>query len=95
MSENFEDNLSGGEFLLGSESTIPGVSVSDRCFASNGVYCESCREACQFGALRFAPQLDSVPQIAYDTEFCTLCGECALACPQDAISMQQQKPARG
>ena len=54
MSENFEDNLLGGDFLR-----------------------------------------DSVPQIAYDTELCTLCGECALACPQDAISMQQQKPARG
>ena len=92
MSANFEDNLLGGDFLRGSESTIPGVSVPDRCFASNGVYRESCRDACQFGA-RFVTQRDSVPQITYDTELCTLCGEYALACRRDTISMQQQKPA--
>ena len=75
-------------FFLRSEMPAPRVTVSDECFAANGIYCESCRDACDAGALRFVPQRGSVPRLVVESDLCTQCGECAQFCPQDAIRVQ-------
>ena len=75
-------------FFLRSEMPAPRVVVSDECFAANGIYCESCRDACDAGALRFVPQRGSVPRLVVASDLCTQCGECVQFCPQDAIRVR-------
>ncbi|MBL8525401.1 MAG: 4Fe-4S binding protein [Betaproteobacteria bacterium] len=81
-------DLSRRSFLLRSEMPAPSVAVAQHCLALSGVYCDSCRDACETGALRFTPQLGAVPKPALDTNLCTQCGECARLCPQDAIRIR-------
>jgi ferredoxin-type protein NapF len=61
--------------------------VADACLAHRGVHCQSCRDACEPEAVRFA-YLGAVPVPAIDTDLCTGCGSCVAACPVDAIAMR-------
>lgn len=63
------------------------VTLNGQCFALHGVYCESCQDTCESGALRFVPQLGAVPKPMFDSNFCTQCGACAAVCPQSAIQV--------
>ena len=97
MNEHAIANVARRAFLLRSEMPAPEaprVTLTDRCFAMNGIYCESCRDACDSGALRFVPQLGAVPKPTLDPDLCTQCGECAQVCPQDAIRIRPREPAR-
>jgi ferredoxin-type protein NapF len=77
-------------FLLRSEMRAPlppSVAVGPGCLALNGVYCESCRDSCEPGALRFVLQQGAPPRPVFEPQICTRCGECAAACPVNAISV--------
>jgi pyruvate formate lyase activating enzyme len=50
---------------------------------SKCISCETCLETCQAGALT----LDKKNGIITEMSICTLCGECATACPTKAIEM--------
>ena len=95
MGERAITNISRRAFFLRSEMAIATVALTDNCLALNGVYCESCRDSCEAGALRFAPQLGSVPQPFFDTTLCTQCGECVRVCPQDAIRVRPKELSDG
>ncbi len=88
-------NISRRAFFMRSEMAIAAVALTDNCLALHGVYCESCRECCEAGALRFAPQLGSVPKPFFNTDLCTQCGECARVCPQDAIRVRPKEISDG
>ena len=66
---------------------LVSVAISDRCLPRRGIVCESCRDACGDGAIRFvrAPGRAPVPEIAL--ECCTGCGACISVCPESAISV--------
>ena len=85
---NSNPNPSRRAFFLRSEMPALRVAVSDECFAANGIYCESCRDACEAGALRFVPQRGSVPRLVVESDLCTQCAECVQFCPQDAIHVR-------
>ena len=95
MSDNFVTNLSRRAFLLRGETPAPRVSLTDRCFALSGVYCESCRDICESGAIRFSHQLGAVPRPLLEPDRCTQCGECVLVCPRDALRVRPMERADG
>ena len=88
-------NTSRRAFFMRSEMAIATVALADNCLALHGVYCESCRECCEAGALRFAHQRGSVAKPSFDTDLCTQCGECARVCPQDAIRVRPKEMSDG
>lgn len=65
----------------------PSVVLAETCFAFHGVQCESCRDTCEAGALRFMLQAGALPRPVFDAERCTRCGECAKVCPASAITV--------
>lgn len=63
------------------------VAISERCLPRHGILCESCRDACGDGAIRFARAAGKAPIPAVQLDRCTGCGACASVCPQSAISV--------
>ena len=57
-----------------------------QCIAFQGVYCQSCKDACDERAIVFPPARVPAPQIEADR--CTGCGECIGPCPNQALSMK-------
>jgi ferredoxin-type protein NapF len=88
MSLETTADLSRRRFLLRSEMPAPKVAIAAHCLARRGVYCDSCRDACEAGAIRFVPRLSAVPQPTLDADRCTQCGECVRVCPQGAIRVR-------
>ena len=95
MSQSTSTNLSRRAFLFRSAAMAPRVTLTDRCFATSGVYCEACRDVCETGALRFVPQLGSVPVPILDADLCTQCGECAWVCPRGALRVRPLESTNG
>ena len=95
MRDRLAANLSRRAFLLRSEMPVLRVLVTDRCFAAIGVYCESCRDACDTGALSFVPQRGFGSRLVVAPDLCSQCGECTRVCPRDAIRVRPIEPARG
>ncbi|HRQ65145.1 MAG TPA: ferredoxin-type protein NapF [Xanthomonadaceae bacterium] len=66
--------------------------VDHTCLARRGVHCQSCRDACEPEAIRFA-YLGSVPVPEVDLDACSGCGACVAACPADAIAVLHAETA--
>jgi ferredoxin-type protein NapF len=73
----------------------PSVVLDATCFAFHGVQCESCRDTCEAGALRFMLQHGAMARPVFDPARCTRCGECASVCPANAIRVAPKAPAHG
>jgi len=63
------------------------VTISERCLPRHGILCESCRDACGDGAIRFARIAGQTPIPEIEFGRCTGCGACVSVCPQSAISL--------
>ncbi|QLE86028.1 ferredoxin-type protein NapF [Shewanella sp. Scap07] len=61
------------------------AQISDNCLAFNGVWCQSCKDACEPRAITFSPQIGQAPQPIIDIQACTGCGACVAPCPNSAI----------
>lgn len=62
------------------------ISVSDQCLPKRGILCESCRDVCLDGAIRFARNPGQAPIPTISDADCTGCGACISVCPAGAIS---------
>lgn len=62
--------------------------INKRCLAGQGIVCQSCKDACEAGAIHFSRQVGQVPQPRIVAESCTGCGACQAPCPGAAISIQ-------
>lgn len=98
MSQANVPNPSRRAFLFRSETpdpNPPSVVLAATCFAFHGVQCESCRDTCEAGALRFMLQLGAMARPVFDPAACTRCGECARVCPANAITVAPKEAPRG
>lgn len=89
-------NPSRRAFLLRGQApdpSQPSVALAATCFAFHGIHCESCRDTCEAGALRFMLQQGASPRPVFDAERCTRCGECARVCPANAIKVAPREDA--
>ncbi len=62
------------------------VGIGCIAFAQN-VVCRSCGDVCEAAAIRFSPRVGGAACPVVLTERCTGCGECAPACPANAITL--------
>ncbi|SFU81066.1 ferredoxin-type protein NapF [Halomonas korlensis] len=72
------------------ERTAPWRHVAEigpACLGPQGVYCRSCGESCEEGAIHFSFNAQRVPEPAVDTEACSGCGACVSVCPTQAVTV--------
>ena len=79
--------LRGGGGL--DERVSPHARVGAGCLARRGIVCQSCRDACPEGAIRFRPRLGRVAEPEVDLAACTGCGDCVAPCPVAAIRIAE------
>ena len=75
--------LSGGA----GEPTAHVAPIADGCLARRGVVCQSCRDVCAEGAIRFRPAPGRMAAPEVSAADCTGCGECLAVCPVAAIGL--------
>ncbi|MGQ4878036.1 ferredoxin-type protein NapF [Billgrantia sp. LNSP4103-1] len=63
------------------------AAIDQACLGPQGVYCRSCGESCEAGAIRFAFNAQRVPEPTIDTEACSGCGACVSVCPTQAVAV--------
>ncbi len=63
--------------------------ITDKCLASNKVFCRSCQESCEVEAISFQLKPGGIAQPQLDNDLCTGCGECITDCPVQALTMKQ------
>ena len=63
------------------------ASIKDSCLTYEGVWCQSCKDACDPRAISFIMAVGQVPKPLIDTDACTGCGACVSPCPSNAIQI--------
>lgn len=63
------------------------ASIKDSCLTYQGVWCQSCKDACDPRAISFIMAVGQVPKPLIDTDACTGCGACVSPCPSNAIQI--------
>ncbi|NKF51678.1 ferredoxin-type protein NapF [Shewanella sp. WXL01] len=63
------------------------AKVQDHCLTFSGVWCQSCKDACEPRAIRFQLAVGAVPKPEIDLEACTGCGACVAPCPNNSIQV--------
>jgi len=61
--------------------------VNDSCLANQGIWCQSCKDACAPNAIIFKPAIGKAPHPDINLEACTGCGACVSPCPNNSISL--------
>ncbi|AAN54718.1 ferredoxin-type protein NapF [Shewanella oneidensis MR-1] len=63
--------------------------IQDNCLTFQGIWCQSCKDACEPRAIGFTLSVGQAPMPKIDTSLCTGCGACVAPCPSQAISIKQ------
>ncbi len=61
------------------------ATITETCLAHQGVWCQSCKDACDPRAISFIPAVGKAPQPQIDTDMCNGCGACVAPCPSHSI----------
>ena len=67
------------------------LNISNKCLATNNIYCQSCQDVCETRAIKFHLHTSGVPKPTLNLEDCTSCGACISTCPQDAIKFVDER----
>lgn len=65
------------------------AEIQDNCLTFQGIWCQSCKDACEPRAISFTLSVGKAPMPKIDTSLCTGCGACVAPCPNQAISIKQ------
>ncbi|WP_394133102.1 ferredoxin-type protein NapF [Shewanella maritima] len=65
------------------------AQLNDKCLTLSGVWCQSCKDACEPRAIHFKMAVGQIPKPEFDLDACTGCGACISPCPSDAIDMSR------
>jgi ferredoxin-type protein NapF len=71
------------------------AAIGEACFASGGIHCQTCGDACPEAAIRFRPRVGGPPLPEIDAATCSGCGACLAVCPADAVTVQQGTSSHG
>lgn len=63
------------------------ATVNNTCLANQGIWCQSCKDACDSSAISFRPVIGQAPRPDINLDACTGCGACVAPCPNNAIFM--------
>ncbi|UYG03424.1 ferredoxin-type protein NapF [Halomonas sp. LR3S48] len=63
------------------------AAIGSACLGPQGVYCRSCGESCEAGAIHFAFNARRVPEPTIDSAACNGCGACVSVCPTQAVAV--------
>ncbi len=64
------------------------ASIDGDCLTNAGVWCQSCKNSCDYNAIRFTPILGQAAKPEILNELCTGCGACVSPCPSHAIKIK-------
>ncbi|KPN76868.1 ferredoxin-type protein NapF [Shewanella xiamenensis] len=64
------------------------AAIQDNCLTFQGIWCQSCKDACEPRAISFTLSVGKAPMPKIDTSLCTGCGACVAPCPNQAISIK-------
>ncbi|MHA3979805.1 ferredoxin-type protein NapF [Halovulum sp. GXIMD14794] len=67
--------------------------ITDSCFSLRGITCRACEDVCEPRAIRFRLATGGRSRPVLDLDQCTGCGDCAHACPADAVSFDRRDTA--
>ncbi|WP_189436428.1 ferredoxin-type protein NapF [Pseudovibrio japonicus] len=65
--------------------------ISSNCLSYQKIACRACADFCEMRAIRFHPGLGGQQTPDLDSEVCTGCGACLVACPNGSIEMREVK----
>ncbi|PWI33213.1 ferredoxin-type protein NapF [Vibrio albus] len=63
------------------------AEIGESCLSFQSTECRSCRDMCEYSAIRFRLQAGNVAQPVLDVDECSGCGACIKPCPVNAITM--------
>jgi ferredoxin-type protein NapF len=66
------------------------AAIGPSCLTREGVLCQSCKDACTDGAIRFVYAAGQIAQPQLDLDRCTGCGACVAPCPASAIEIHHR-----
>ncbi|MBE8168706.1 MAG: ferredoxin-type protein NapF [Shewanella sp.] len=61
------------------------ADIQDSCLSYRGIWCQSCKDACEVEAISFALLLGQAPIPTINADACTGCGACVEPCPSTSI----------
>ncbi|OBT09219.1 ferredoxin-type protein NapF [Shewanella sp. UCD-FRSSP16_17] len=65
------------------------ASINDSCLTYKGVWCQSCKDACDPRAITFKMAVGQIPKPIIDIDACTGCGACVSPCPAQSITVTE------
>lgn len=63
------------------------AQIERTCLGYQGIFCQSCKESCEAGAIHFSLWERRIPAPRIELDVCTGCGACIGVCPVRAITM--------
>lgn len=66
------------------------ITIGADCLTQEGVMCQTCKDACGDGAIRFVYAAGRIAEPQVDLDRCTGCGACVAPCPASAIEIHHE-----
>ncbi|MCH1928895.1 ferredoxin-type protein NapF [Shewanella sp. A25] len=64
------------------------AQIQDSCLTFQGIWCQSCKDACEPRAIQFSLSIGKAPMPNINSDLCTGCGACVAPCPSHAIHIK-------